>query len=171
MTGRYDAGIAQTLTDGNPALDGAWLWEQIRGLIEARLQPATLPQCIAMLDGLRAHPPAPFPPETAQEIEALAQRARDLYSQTVAERVAAALVTLRENPDDQAARRSILDLGSAASPTLLAALRDVLAAEPHDAEAERRLHDLLKAIAPDWPGFPADAPIEDKRDALEKLNA
>jgi hypothetical protein len=90
------------------------------------------------------------------------QRARRLEARAIRETVDAALVRLREDPGDATARQEILALRAKAAPTLRQRLADVLAAEPLDLEAERRLHDLLKAVEPSWPGFAPEASIEEK---------
>lgn len=80
--GCYDEAMASKLANGNPPLDGVVIWNGIKGIIEQCLTREQADRAMAMLKALQAHPPATFPPEVIQAIEALVERARALQSPT-----------------------------------------------------------------------------------------
>jgi HEAT repeat protein len=168
LNGRYDAQLAAALAHENPPLDGAALWEGIRAEIQQRLQPDQVDQAIAMLAALRANPPTSMPADTQTALEQMLQQARQVRAEADAASVNAALRTLREHPDDEQARQTILGLGPRAAPVVRDALRAALQAEPPDPNQVQQLHDLLKALVPEWPGFAPDATLDEKLKALGK---
>lgn len=170
LNGRYSADVAAALANGNPALDGAAVWERIRADVEARLNRDGVDRAIAILAGMMARPPASMPAKAQTGIEAMLANARELRIRFDREDVDAALLKLRANPTDEAAKASIVALGERALPALDVALRALLAAKSPNAEAERLIHDLLRAIKPDWPGFAPDAVAGDKLKALDALH-
>lgn len=164
----YDEQLAAALTDGNPVLDGAALWEGIRGEIEQQLHPSEVDHAISMLVALKTNPPASMPADTQTALEQVLQRARQIRAEADADLVNATLQKLRENPADAQTRQTLLNLGSRAVPAVRDALHAALQAEQPDANQIQWLHDLLKALLPDWPGFVPDAAPEDKLKALEE---
>ena len=48
-----------------------------------------------------------------------------------------------------------------------ATLKTVINTEPPDAAAEKFFHDLLKTVAPTWPGFTPEEAKEDKLKAID----
>ena len=165
---RYDAQLAAALARENPALDGAALWEGVRGEIEQRLQPDQVDHAIAMLVALRANPPTSMPAETQTALEQMFQRARQVRAEADAASINEALRRLREHPDDEQARQIVLGLGPRATPVVRDVLRAALQAEQPDPNHVQQLHDLLKTLVPDWPGFAPDAPLDEKLKALGK---
>jgi HEAT repeat protein len=170
LNGRYDAQLAAVLAGENPALDGATLWEGIRSEIEQRLRPEEVGHAIAMLVALQANPPTSMPADTQTALEQALQRARHVQAEADAAIIESALQRLREVPDDEPARRAVLALGARAVPILRDALHSALQAEQPDAPRVRQLHDLLKALLPDWPGFAPDAALEQKLKALQAID-
>ncbi|RMF83866.1 MAG: hypothetical protein D6744_03985, partial [Planctomycetota bacterium] len=168
LSNRFDDSLAKVLADCRPALNTDNLWKELRPAVEDRLKPQTLAQAQDILAAL-ARAGDLWSESTAADIQALAQHAAELHRRAVAEDVNAALVELRADPQNAAARERIVAHGREAAPALRAALESTLSAEPVDAEAERRIHDLLKQVLPDWPGFAADAPLETKRQALAAI--
>lgn len=168
---RYDKPIAEALGAARTCVDGAGLWEKLRDDINARMAPETIAQAIEMAAALVKQPPPQFDDTIRAELAKLLGDARKQQQAAIAEQVAAALVKLREKPDDATARKQIIDLGTAAVPALHEALRTVLSTEPLDTEAEQRLIDLLKVINPKWPGFPPEASVKQKLEILAKSNA
>jgi HEAT repeat protein len=164
---RYDAQLVAALPEGNPGLDSQRLWQGIREEIEKRLNPDEVDRAIAMLAALQTSPPTSMPAEAAPALQQLLQRARTVRAKADAARVKTALAKLRESPDDQPARQTIVRLGERAVAPLRAALRAALQAEQPDAAYVQQLHDLLKELVPNWPGFAPDAPREEKLKALE----
>jgi hypothetical protein len=126
-------------------------------------------RAIAMLVALQTNPPASMPADTQQALEQTLQRARQVREAADTARVNAALEKLRATPDDAQTRQTIVELGPRAIPTLRSALRATLSAEQPDPAAERRLHDLLKAIVPAWSGFAPDTAPPDKLKALDQI--
>lgn len=169
LNDRYDIQLAATLAAANPMLDGAALWEGVRGEIEQRLQPDEVDRAIAMLVAFQTNPPASMPADTQQALQQMLQRARQVRVEADAVLVKAALQRLRNEPDDEQARQTVLELGLRATPTVRDALREALQAEQPDTEQIQRLHDLLKALVPGWPGFAPDAAVQEKLKALEEL--
>ncbi|MBU0618239.1 MAG: HEAT repeat domain-containing protein [Planctomycetes bacterium] len=167
---RYDAQLAAVLADENPALDGAALWEGIREEIEQRLHPDEVDRAIAMLVALKTSPPASMPADTQAALEQILQRARQVRAEADTAVVSDALQKLHDNPDDEQALRTVLELGSRATPVVRDALRAALQVEPPDANHVQQLHDLLKALVPDWPGFAPDATSEEKLMALQAID-
>jgi len=168
-SGRYGPEVVAALGDDPEPVDPQWLWQQIRDDIKSRLRGETLTQAMDMLRALRAHPPAWLPTDARNELDGLLRRALQLEQEALRTRIDAALARLRDNPQDSVARQQIIALGPRAVPILRGRLLEVLSADPPDPQAERRLHDLLKAVVPGWPGFAPDAPLEQKRRALEPL--
>jgi hypothetical protein len=139
-------------------------------MIVERLAPETVDQAVRMLTGLIEAPPAVWPEEAATEIADLLGRARQAQAQADAAQVAAALARLRAGADDEAARQSIIELGPRAAPALRKSLYQLLTSEGRDPETERRLHDLLRQVDPQWAGFPAEATQKEKLLALEQAS-
>lgn len=169
LNDRYDAQLAAALADGNSALDGQALWEGVCGEIEQRLHPDEVDRAIAMLVALEANPPASMPTDTQQAMRQMLQRAEQVQAEADAATVQAALQTLRARPDDEQARQTVLELGPRAAPAVRNALRSALQTEQPDADQIQRLHDLLKSLVPDWPGWAPDATIKEKLAALEAI--
>jgi hypothetical protein len=170
LNDRYDEQIAAVLTQSNPGLDGKALWEGVCGEIEQRLRPDGVDSAISMLVALQTNPPASMPADTQEAIEQMLQRARQVRIDADAAAVRGALQRLREKPDDEQARQVITQLGVRAVPALREALRTALQAEQPDADQIQRLHDLVKTVAPDWPGFAPDAPADDKLKSLDLID-
>jgi HEAT repeat protein len=168
LNARYDDQVAAALGESTIRADAARLWSVAREEIEARSGPDLLPQAIEMVDALAARPPAQFGPEILAELADLQSRIRGLQQTYHRRAVDEALVRLREQPDDALARQIIVDLGTDALPGLVVALRAVLFSDPLDVEAERRIHDLLKQVKPEWPGFSTDADLEQKLESLSE---
>jgi len=168
---RYDAQLAATLAEANPALDGRALWDGIRGEIEQRLRPDEVDRAIAMLVALESDPPTSMPADTQEALQQMLQRARQVQLEADAALVRTALQRLRENPADEQARQMILELGPRATPAVCDALCEALQAGQPDANQVQQLHDLLKALMPQWPGFAPDAAVEEKLEALENIPA
>ena len=169
INNRYDTQLATALAGGNPALDGAVLWEGIKTEIEQRMQPDQVDQAITMLAALETNPPTSMPADTQTAIQQMLEHARQVRSAADTALVQAALQKLSENPADEQARQSIINLGTRAIPAVRGTLQAALQAQAPNAEAIQKLHDLLKVLAPAWPGFAPDAPLEDKLKTLEKL--
>lgn len=164
---RYDAALHAAVAEHAAVLDAGALWRDLLQHIEVLLAsdaPDAPERVNAVIESLQALPPANLPAELAPHFEELAQRAR---RQRDAERTRAALEVLRRDAANADARAAIVALGRRAAPTLRAALRTVLAAESPDAEFERLLHDLLKSVLPDWPGFAPDTDHSAKLRALD----
>ena len=166
---RYDEGLAVFLATDPPAIDGARLWERLRPLIEERMKPELLALALRLLDQLQTTPPVEWSSDTREDIRRTQQHATDLLAAAAREEVNAALVAMRADPQDAAARDRIMSLGKGAIPALRAALEATLDSKPLDVEAERRIHDLLKQLMPAWPGFAADAPLEEKRRVIAAI--
>ena len=171
LNDRYDEQVVAALARSNPALNGKTLWEGMRGEIEKRLQSDEVDRAIGMLLAWQGNPPASMPAETQQALQQMLQRAREIRATGDAGRVNAALKKLRAAPDDTEARQAILSLGPRAVPALRAGLRATISAEQPDAATERRLHDLLKTIVPNWPGFAPDIDAAEKLKALDALGS
>jgi HEAT repeat protein len=169
LNDRYDAQLAAALASENPALDGGALWEGIRGEIEQRLDAGEIDRALAMLIALRTNPPTSMPADTQAALELALQRARRAQAEADATLVNDALQKLRANPDDAPARRAVLELGPRAVPPVRDALRSALQSEQPEPDHVQQLHDLLKALLPDWPGFAPDAPVEQKRASLRQI--
>ena len=167
--GKYDERIARVLAGGNPALDGAAVWKAIRSEVEQHVKPDEVDRAIMMLSALKAHPPASMPADVQQAIEAMLARARKVRADADVAAVAAAVARLQARPDDAASRGVVMKLGPRAVPALRDLLRAALKADKPDAARVKLLHDLLKAVAPKWPGFAADAPAAEKLKALDAL--
>ena len=168
-TGKYDERIAGALAGGNPALDGNAAWRAIAEEIRQRLEADEIDRAILMLTALEAHPPASMPADGRKTLEALLRQAAAARAKADAGAVEAAVAKLQAQPNNAAARAAIVELGPRAIPALRAALGAALRAEQPDAARVALLHDLLKAVAPNWPGFAADAPPAEKLKALEGL--
>ena len=171
LNDRYDAQLAAALADENPALDGTALWEGVRSEIEQRLDADGVDRAIAMLVALKTHPPASMPADTKAALEQVLQRARQVRVETDAAVVSEALGKLREDPSDESTRQVVLALGSRAVPAVRDTLRNAIQAEPPNTGHVQRLHDLLKELVPEWPGFAPDAAAEKKLEALEGVDA
>lgn len=169
LNGRYDEHIAEVLAGRNPALNGGTLWQGIHGEIEKLIQPDDVDRAIAMLAALETHPPASMPADTQQLMQEMLQRARAVQSEAQAAAVSDALAAFQADSEDQQAQEVLLQNKPLAIPVAREALRDTLQSEQPDANAVALLHDLLKQLSPEWPGFHADAPVEEKLAALESL--
>jgi len=167
MTNRYDAQIAAAFAAGDPPLDGQALWAGIRDEIKQRLNPDGIDQAAAMLAAFKTNPPASMPADLNDDLEQLLQQARRIREQVDKPLVIEWLRLLRENPENQPARQSIEQLGLRAAPAVRETLRAVLNTEQPDAAWIQLLHDLLKSIQPEWPGFTPEAPLEEKLKTLE----
>ena len=166
-TGRYDGQLAAALSDGNSALDGALLWQGIRGEIEQHMKPDEIDQTIATLSALTAHPPTTMPADAQAAIETLMQRARQIQQQADDSQILDLLRQMREQPENASPTAAIINLGDRAVPFVRNALRDALRAEQSDEAWITRLHDLLKTLQPDWAGFAPEATLEEKLGSLE----
>lgn len=169
LSDRYDAQLAAALAQRNPPLDGQALWDGVRVEIEQRLQADETDRAIAMLAAFQGNPPTSMPADVQQTIEQLLQQARAKQAAADAASVKAALGKLRDNADDEQARQIILKLGPRAVPALREALRAALQAEQPETHRIRQLHDLLKRLVPDWPGFAPDASPTEKLKALDQI--
>jgi len=163
LADRYATELAETLSADNLGLDGRAAWEAIRGEIESRLRPDTVERALAMLAAVRANPPAAMPADVDAQIQELLAQAQAM------QQVVTAIERLRRDSGDAAAREQIVALGRAAIPTLRRLLNAAIDATPPGPDEERRLYELLKAVAPDWPGYTSDAAPEAKRRALQQL--
>ncbi len=169
VSGRYDERIAAALAGNNPAVDGKLLWEGVREEVERRLEPDSVDQAIAMLAALQANPPASMPADVQAMLAETFGRARQVRAAADVEKVNAALEALRQKPDDQPARETITKLGARAVPALRARLRAALQSEQPNPDSIQQMHDLLRALLPTWPGFPADAGPAEKLKAIESI--
>ncbi len=165
-SGAYDANLAGELNGLNPTLNLDALWAAQCLRIRDLLRPQTVALAIDLLAALDTHPPEKLSTVAREQVRTLRRQAEELVRDENRRIVRDGLVILRERPDDETARQSIVALGAAAIPELRSALWNVLNAEPLDREAERRIHDLLKQLQPTWPGFASDAPLELKRSTL-----
>lgn len=170
LNGRYDEQLAAVLASRNPALDGATLWEGIRGEVESLIEPDEVDRAVAMLVVLQTHPPTSMPADTQRIMEEMLQRARAVRLEADAVVVRNALAALRAKPDDQQAREALTGRKALAISAARDALRAELQAEAPDASQVALLHDLLKQLSPEWTGFSAEASVEDKLKALEALS-
>ena len=168
-SGRYDEQLAETLRQINPALDGEALWEGVAAEIERQLAPDAVDHAISMLVALQTNPPTSMPANVEQAQQELLRRAYEVRATADAAAVNAALQQLRADPGNEQQRQTIVDLGPRAVPAVRDALREALQAAPPEATYVQELHDLLKTLLPDWPGFSADAPVEAKLKSLQEL--
>jgi hypothetical protein len=167
---RYDEQIAAAMVHCDPALDGRALWEGVRDEIERRLQPDDIDSAIAMLIALQTNPPASMPADSQEALDQTLARARHVRVEKDTVLVNGALQSLAEDSDDERARQTIIQLGARALPALRDALRSALQAEQPDADRIQLLYDLVKSLAPDWPGFPANAALEEKLTSLDQID-
>ena len=167
--GRYDETLAAALASDNPGVDPAVLWDGVAPHLEAGITPEGVDATLRMLTQFQAHPPRTLPADRQQALEQMIARAQQVQREADANRVSAALQALVANPQDEAASAALTQLGPRAVPHLRAALLTALQAEQPEAALVQRLHDLIKAIAPEWAGFAPDASIDDKRKAIEAL--
>ncbi|MBN2447503.1 MAG: HEAT repeat domain-containing protein [Phycisphaerae bacterium] len=170
LNGRYTDVLAEGIRALNPPLNGQAVWDGLRETLEQRLVPEHAEQTVAALVLLHDVPPIAWPEGVVRSIEEMTGKAVAVLAEVDARRVNEWLAALDANPEDQAAKDGIVALGVRSVPALRERLRAIVTAEPPDAAAERRLHDLLKQVASGWLGFAADAPREDKLKALDALN-
>ena len=167
--GRYDATLAAALASENPGLDPAALWDGVAPHIEAAITPERVDEALRMLTQLKANPPGVLPADRQQTLDQMLAKAQQTQRDADAARVTTALQALAANAEDEGARNAITQLTGRALPHLRAALLAALQAETPDAALVQRLHDLVKAISPEWAGFAPDASVDDKRKAAETL--
>jgi HEAT repeat protein len=165
--GRYTEALATGLRELNPPLDGAALLDVVRPLIEERLTRDKLEQALPLVTALRDWPPTAWPEPAAAALNELYGAARRLEAEVDAERVTAVLAARDANPEDAAAVEAVAKLTAALRDRLQA----VLEREPLDTAEEQRLYDLLRQLAPQWPGFAAGAGQPEKLAALEALRS
>jgi HEAT repeat protein len=174
MTGRLNLAadhLALLLCDATEQEQGP-LRSVVLGFLRDRLAQGEFDDVLALTDKLLESETVPLAPGFRDEVQSLHRQALDRrelhHRQQVAE-----WVKLLGGPPSEAddARRRILDLGPGAVTGLAAALRDLLDAPEHDAALEGELVNLLRQVRPNWPGFEPDAPLEQKRNALENLTA
>ncbi|MGE0480159.1 MAG: HEAT repeat domain-containing protein [Phycisphaerae bacterium] len=170
---RYDDALHAVVAAHAAALDADALWRDLLAHVDALLASDAADahdRAAAVIESLQARPPANLPAELAPRFEELAQRAHRQRDAVDAERTRGALEVLRRDAANAEARATIVALGRRAAPTLRAALRAVLAADAPDAAFERLLHDLLKTVLPEWPGFAPDTDHSAKLRALDAAN-
>jgi HEAT repeat protein len=80
VNSRYTGPVVAAIADGNPPLDGAAVWEEVKVDIEQRLTSRQFSAAIAMLESLRGKPPTTFSPAVSQAIDEMLQRARALQA-------------------------------------------------------------------------------------------
>jgi HEAT repeat protein len=169
LNDRYDAQVAGALKPERVRLDGAALWNAVHVEVESRVNPDSVDRAIAMMAAFLATPPSALPDDVRKNVESLLGRARALQTELEQEQVKAGIDALRRAPASEGAQRSIARCGRRAIPALRAALSEALDAAGTDHAFEQALHDLLKAAAPEWPGYTAGAAPAEKIAALAKL--
>lgn len=168
--GRYDAAAAACLTESGAQIAAEPWWAALRDELERLTQRASAGRALAACTALAAEPPPWLTQPMRDELAALSTRAASLYADVCDEQTRVAITALCADVTDQTARAAILGCGVRAAP----ALRDGLRQAIHSAqgpEIERLLHDLLRTILPNWPGFAPDASPADKLAAIEAAAA
>lgn len=168
---KYDDSILAPLHEP-PLLDATAVWKALKTDLDALLarDPAGIDQACAVLSAIAATPPLSFDVKLRSEVDAAKRAARAQRATSDSGRVQSAINLLHSNADDVEARSTIERLGRRAAPCLQATLRSLVTAEGGDATFERLIHDLLKAVRPDWTGYSVTSERAAKLQAIDGLS-
>ncbi|MCG3125605.1 MAG: hypothetical protein CHACPFDD_00430 [Phycisphaerae bacterium] len=161
----YGPAVAAALAPARAALDGPTVWNEVRSAVESRLTPERLDQALALLTALAADPPLPG----ESPIVELRARANALLAQREEKAAQAAIVALRQNPTDEAARAALLRSGPAGLSVLKHCLAQVVNADTLDVAQEQLLCELVAKLSPAWTRYDAGASKADKLKAIESI--
>jgi len=164
----YDR-IAAALAQGNPALDGAALWADLAPALEAELAAGQGSAALRRLTLLKRVPPAQFDEPTQAAIDALLGRAEEAISTGVAAQLDQYLAAAAGSPERAQALEKLRGVRARATRLVAARLEALLKSETADAGVERSLVELAVGLGGEWPGFSADAALEEKLDAVAAL--
>ena len=92
---------------------------------------------------------------------------RDLSTANHTNRVTMYSLLLADELHVAEPERALLQLGTRAVPGVCDALLAAIDAQPYDAAYEKLVHDVLVELLPEWAGYTADAPVTDRRAAVE----
>ncbi len=170
LADRFDASLADALKAGFP-VEIDVMWEVLESVVGRQLaRPEDVDRAVAALERFGDGSLAALSGELLEKHTTLLKQARQTQLEVDARRVRAAVERVRERGIDDAAAVAS-SLGPRAALMLRDALRGLLQAEASDAGTETILYALLRAAAPDWPGYsPGDPPLEKLR-ALESAHA
>ncbi|MEP0847761.1 MAG: HEAT repeat domain-containing protein [Phycisphaerae bacterium] len=170
-SGGYDAALVRRLSERELPFDADAFWPVLFAALSRELEPRSAEQVLGWLDRLAVEPPLVISPpmqERLGQVRAAALRAR---AEQDREGVQLAIRRLAENPEDAEAAAQILALGKRAAPTVRDALAELLARSDPDPQQEARLIGLLKQLVPTWPAYQSSDALEQKLEALKRLEA
>lgn len=147
-----------------PPVDVVWMSLQVE--LNERINAEQSEAARIWLEQLSTHPPMDW---TEKELSEMASMAQVIEQRLLSNKVEAALLTLQNNSEDEAAREVLKNTGKAALPLVRQQLAQTLAADPIKPDWERTLTELLGELDPEWPGFASDMPREERSRLLNEL--
>ena len=135
--------------------------------VDDRLQSERPEEVLVLTDELLETQGVKLNESWRKELEEARTRAAGLERTHEQERIAELVRRVcADDPNEAELRGAIVKAGNAAVPDLVDCLLKLLENPTHETELETKLVTLLRDIRSDWKGFPADAPINAKREAL-----
>lgn len=170
-SGGYDAALLRRLSERELPFDADAFWPILLAAFSRELEPRSADEVLGWLDRLAAEPPLSLSPAMQERLAQV--RAAALRTRAEEDRagVQLAIRRLADDPEDAEAAAQILALGKRAAPIVRDALAELLARSDPDPQQEAQLIGLLKQLVPTWPAYDPGAALEQKLEALKRLEA
>lgn len=147
--------------------------QRLTEFLQHALNGGTPAAVIAVIEALRAAPAETWSAAFRERLDATARAASDLRQALLRNQLNELLTVLRsgEAARVESAKAALVALGQDALPALVDALEATVREQPPDAATEAPLLEVVRALAPQWPGYLPTAPTEEKLKAIAALRA